>query len=271
MAPQNECVERVKEMVAEVTREKADLVQRLNAMHQRIEQETDTVTKVLRKVEWMEEKERSVEALNKIVASLQLVLDGSLEADDLSGDVSPATTVEGCRDVSSASSRQVCRGVSSASRQVSDTDDTSISEAVMRSEDASSTAPRPPSISRSIFQRRTSSMYSVFGLRGAHPRMPCRARRAPSRRHRQGGDCRRARIQECRAWTLQERRASGPKGLLCSPFRQGSSEPFRQIQERHASQPNGLQIPTILAANVSPDVRDRVSWGNARAEWDYCC
>jgi len=75
MSPQNECVETVKEMMAEVAREKNELVERLNAMHQRIAAEEDPVIKVRRKVEWAAEKERSVEALNKIVASLQRALE----------------------------------------------------------------------------------------------------------------------------------------------------------------------------------------------------
>ena len=75
MSPQNECVKTVKEMMAEVVREKYELVERLNIMHQRIAEEEDPVTKVRRKVEWAAEKERSVEALNKIVASLQRALE----------------------------------------------------------------------------------------------------------------------------------------------------------------------------------------------------
>jgi hypothetical protein len=74
MPPQNECVATVKEVMAEVMREKNALVGRLNAMHQRIAEEKDPVTKVRRKVEWAAEKERSVEALNEIVASLQSAL-----------------------------------------------------------------------------------------------------------------------------------------------------------------------------------------------------
>ena len=74
MPPQNECVATVKEVMAEVMREKNALVGRLNAMHQRIAEEEDPVTKVRRKVEWAAEKERSVEALNEIVASLQSAL-----------------------------------------------------------------------------------------------------------------------------------------------------------------------------------------------------
>jgi hypothetical protein len=74
MSPQHECVETVKEMAVEVMREKNALVGRLNAMHQRIVEEEDPVTKVRRKVEWAAEKERSVEALTTIVASLQRVL-----------------------------------------------------------------------------------------------------------------------------------------------------------------------------------------------------
>ena len=75
MSPENRCVETVKEMMAEVMREKNALVGRLNAMHQRIADEEDLVTKVRRKVEWAADRDRSVEALNKIVASLQRALE----------------------------------------------------------------------------------------------------------------------------------------------------------------------------------------------------
>jgi len=74
MPPQNACLETVKEIMVEVMREKNELVERLNAMHQRIVKEEDPVTKVRRKAEWAADKERSVEALNKIVASLQRAL-----------------------------------------------------------------------------------------------------------------------------------------------------------------------------------------------------
>ena len=74
MCPEHNCVETVKEMMTEVVREKNELVERLNAMHRRIAAEEDPVTKVRRKVEWAAEKERSVEALDKIVASLQRAL-----------------------------------------------------------------------------------------------------------------------------------------------------------------------------------------------------
>jgi uncharacterized protein YeeX (DUF496 family) len=70
-SPQHECIDTVKEMTAEVMREKNALVRRLNTMNQKIAEEEDPVTKVRRKVEWTAEKERSVEALNKIVASLR--------------------------------------------------------------------------------------------------------------------------------------------------------------------------------------------------------
>ena len=147
MPPPTECVERVKEMVAEVEREKAELVERLNAMHQQIAAEQDPVTKVLRKVEWMEEKERSVATLNKIVASLHLVLEGSLEADDLRGGLSTA-----------------------ASFETSDNDNITIIKSASVEPPYASTAPpadRPfnRTISRSVFQKRTSSMYCLFNMK----------------------------------------------------------------------------------------------------------
>ncbi|KAJ1483587.1 hypothetical protein T484DRAFT_1949586 [Baffinella frigidus] len=88
MSPQNECVATVKEMVAELMREKKDLVDRLNDMHQRIEEEKDLGIKVRRKIAWAEEKERSVEAMNKIVASLRGALEA--EAEDTIEEMAPA-------------------------------------------------------------------------------------------------------------------------------------------------------------------------------------
>ncbi|KAJ1477684.1 hypothetical protein T484DRAFT_1962746 [Baffinella frigidus] len=82
------CVGMVKEMTAELFREQRELVARLNAMQQQIEAENDPVGKVLRKLEWMEEKERSVEVLNKIVASLQ----EALEADVAIGEMAAAAS-----------------------------------------------------------------------------------------------------------------------------------------------------------------------------------
>ncbi|KAJ1472757.1 hypothetical protein T484DRAFT_3647099 [Baffinella frigidus] len=85
---QDESVESVKELMAELYREKNALVVRLNAMQERIEHEKDVHTKLLLKIEWMEEKERSVELLKRVLASLQ----GVLEEDDLSGETTPATS-----------------------------------------------------------------------------------------------------------------------------------------------------------------------------------
>ena len=134
-------------MVAEVEREKAELVERLNAMNEQIAAEVDPVTKVLRKVEWMEEKERSVAALNKIVASLHRVLEGSLEADDLRGGRTAASSFE-----------------------TSDTEDVNIiRSASMKPTIASTASPadRPfnRTISRSVFQQRSSSMYCLFNMK----------------------------------------------------------------------------------------------------------
>jgi len=109
MSHQNECVATVKEMMAEVMREKNALVGRLNAMHQEIAKEEDPVTKVRRKVEWAAEKERSIEALNKIVASLQHALDeedisthGSTAFSDLVSEIRPPPS---CSSASFAASR----------------------------------------------------------------------------------------------------------------------------------------------------------------------
>ena len=74
MSPLND-VETIKEVMDEVMREKNALVGRLNAMHQLIAEEEDPVAKVRRKVEWASTRDRSVDALKKIVASLQRALE----------------------------------------------------------------------------------------------------------------------------------------------------------------------------------------------------
>ncbi|KAJ1467759.1 hypothetical protein T484DRAFT_1857721 [Baffinella frigidus] len=81
-------VRRVKETTAELFREQRALVERLNAMNERIEAENHPARKVLRKVKWMEEKDRSVELLGKIVASLQGVLE--VDAASASGEMAAA-------------------------------------------------------------------------------------------------------------------------------------------------------------------------------------
>ena len=75
---QDEGVETVKALMAELRLEKDRLVERLNTMHERIEEENNLVTKVLLKVEWMEEKERSLELLNKVHSLSQSLVQGLL-------------------------------------------------------------------------------------------------------------------------------------------------------------------------------------------------
>jgi hypothetical protein len=74
MSPQNGSVATVKELMVDVMRERNALVGRLNAMQNLIEEEEDPLTKVRRKVAWMADRDHSVEALSKIVASLQRAL-----------------------------------------------------------------------------------------------------------------------------------------------------------------------------------------------------
>ena len=128
---QDECVAMVKEMMVKLWREKIGLVERLNAIHDQIEQETDLLSKVLLKVEWMAEKQRSVEPMQKvsifptfvppssnskhldarqlthlpipsqIVQSLQMML----KVDGVSAGMTPAASEgESCQDRSSVSS-----------------------------------------------------------------------------------------------------------------------------------------------------------------------
>ena len=61
------CVELIKTRIAEVAREKAELVERLNIMNGLIELTADVKTKALRKIAWMEEKDRSVTRLNQVL------------------------------------------------------------------------------------------------------------------------------------------------------------------------------------------------------------
>jgi hypothetical protein len=69
MCNTDECVDTMKEVTAELFREQRELVERLNAMQDCITAEQHPVRKVLLKVQWMEEKERSVELLNKVQSS----------------------------------------------------------------------------------------------------------------------------------------------------------------------------------------------------------
>jgi hypothetical protein len=67
MSNSAECVELVKKMTAELFREQRELVERLNAMHAGIEQENHLASKALRKVQWIEERDRTVRHLNKVL------------------------------------------------------------------------------------------------------------------------------------------------------------------------------------------------------------
>ncbi|KAJ1487017.1 hypothetical protein T484DRAFT_1942316 [Baffinella frigidus] len=91
-SPQKERMDMVKQVLAEATREKTELVQRLNLINKLIEEEEDLTTKVRLKVEWMEEKDRSVELLNKMVSSLQGLLqeDGSAASPTVSDTEDPS-------------------------------------------------------------------------------------------------------------------------------------------------------------------------------------
>jgi len=62
----DECVETMKETTEELFHEQRELIERLNAIQDRIQAESHPVRKVLLKVQWMEEKERSVGLLNKV-------------------------------------------------------------------------------------------------------------------------------------------------------------------------------------------------------------
>jgi len=69
MCNTDECVEMVKRMTAELFREQRELVGRLNAMHRQIEKDKHLASKVLRKIEWLEERDRAVKRLNKVPPS----------------------------------------------------------------------------------------------------------------------------------------------------------------------------------------------------------
>ncbi|KAJ1473332.1 hypothetical protein T484DRAFT_1913217 [Baffinella frigidus] len=83
MRDTDDCMEMVRHMTAELFREKRELVERLNAMQVGIEEDNQLESKVLRKVEWMSEKERSVKQLKQMVTSLQ----EAIEADAASGEI----------------------------------------------------------------------------------------------------------------------------------------------------------------------------------------
>ena len=63
------CMKTMKETTAELFHAQRELIKRLNAIQDRIQAESHPVRKVLLKVQWMEEKERSVELLNKVQLS----------------------------------------------------------------------------------------------------------------------------------------------------------------------------------------------------------
>ena len=65
----DKCVEMVKGMTAELFREQQELVERLNAMQRRIEMDKNLESKALRKIEWLEERDRVVKRLNKVQPS----------------------------------------------------------------------------------------------------------------------------------------------------------------------------------------------------------
>ncbi|KAJ1477477.1 hypothetical protein T484DRAFT_2023735 [Baffinella frigidus] len=83
MCGTDECVDMVKGLTAELFREQRELVARLNAMQERITQDPNLISKTLRKIEWMEEKERSVERLNKAVASLRCALEADVASREM--------------------------------------------------------------------------------------------------------------------------------------------------------------------------------------------
>jgi len=56
----------VKEMTAQLFHEQRELVERLNAMQRRIEEDKNEASKVLLQIEWKEEKKRSVDLLNTV-------------------------------------------------------------------------------------------------------------------------------------------------------------------------------------------------------------
>jgi len=56
----------VRARMAEVTRENAELVVRLNHMHDILEFTSDVEMKNVRKAEWMRERDRSVSRLNQV-------------------------------------------------------------------------------------------------------------------------------------------------------------------------------------------------------------
>ena len=59
-------VKEVKEVTAALFHEQRELVGRLNAMQAGIEHDPRLVSKTLRKIEWMEEKERAVKRLKQV-------------------------------------------------------------------------------------------------------------------------------------------------------------------------------------------------------------
>jgi len=61
-----DCVAKVKDLMVKLCLEKNGLVERLNAIHDQIEEETDLLSKVRLKVAWKAEKQRCVGPLQKV-------------------------------------------------------------------------------------------------------------------------------------------------------------------------------------------------------------
>ncbi|KAJ1467801.1 hypothetical protein T484DRAFT_3630686 [Baffinella frigidus] len=105
MAPvketKDESVEAVKEMLAELVREKELLVARLNDLHKHIEGDQNLTSRVLRQAEWMDEKDRTVARLSKVAASLWDLLE-----DDPRGGVTE-TSLGSCRSYHQSWSRDL--------------------------------------------------------------------------------------------------------------------------------------------------------------------
>ena len=112
MCGQDQCVGMVKEMTAELFREHRELVQRLNLLQEHINSDDCLISKTRRKIEWMEEKERTVRRLKKIVVSLQ----DALEADVGHGDIA----VKANHDSDELSDDDTASEVSGASRRPSE-------------------------------------------------------------------------------------------------------------------------------------------------------
>ncbi|KAJ1479727.1 hypothetical protein T484DRAFT_1958207 [Baffinella frigidus] len=249
---QDESVESVKELMGELYRENNALVVRLNAMQERIEHEKDAHTRLLLKIEWMEEKERSVELLKRMLVSLQGVLE---EDDDLSGETTPAACEGGlCR---------LSKDESSASHEAFDTDGVSRNSAARHPWTfPQALKERVASLNRIKMELFTMTMTRI--AEGFVRERPVKPAGRPPQDHTWaavGGPSVLAPQDDTgetpAAPASKNAGPEGPRRLLRTPALRKGLRPVRDVLRRMADTVDERWNPHHL------------QWGTAKPEWDY--